>query len=271
MHFRAQLVVMVEEPTNSVTYGATFADVYDEWYGESDDLPAIVSLLSEDRPRRVLELGVGTGRIAIPLARHLREMSSGAETLVMGIDESPEMLALLARRDTAGLVRTVLGDMALGDSASGGTSLEQPAELFDLVVVSYNTLFNLGTADRQAMCITNAASRLAEQGRLILDCCIIDPDAPSEGESTEQRGGCTLHTHSTFDRATGRITGTTTSHHDDGRVVARPFSITYNSPQSLDEMCESAGLRLRARYASWQKTAFTDDSARHVSVYHNVR
>jgi len=252
---------MVEEPTNSVTYGATFADVYDEWYGESDDLPAIVSLLSEDRPRRVLELGVGTGRIAIPLARHLREGSSGAATLVMGIDESPEMLALLAHRDTAGLVRTVCGDMAL----------EQPAELFDLVVVSYNTLFNLGTADRQAMCITNAASRLAEQGRLILDCCIIDPDAPSEGESTEQRGGCTLHTHSTFDRASGRITGTTTSHHDDGRVVARPFSITYNSPQSLDEMCESAGLRLRARYASWQKTAFTDDSARHVSVYHNVR
>jgi len=261
MHFRAQLVVMVEEPTNSVTYGATFADVYDEWYGESDDLPAIVSLLSEDRPRRVLELGVGTGRIAIPLARHLREGSSGAATLVMGIDESPEMLALLARRDTTGIVRTVRGDMAL----------EQPAELFDLVVVSYNTLFNLGTADRQAMCITNAASRLAEQGRLILDCCIIDPDAPSEGESIEQRGGCMLHTHSTFDRATGRITGTTTSHHDDGRVVARPFTITYNSPQSLDEMCESAGLRLRARYASWQRAAFTDDSARHVSVYHNVR
>jgi len=189
----------------------------------------------------------------------------------MGIDESPEMLALLARRDTAGLVRTVLGDMTLGDSASGGTSLEQPAELFDLVVVSYNTLFNLTTLDRQAMCITNAASRLTEKGRLILDCCIIDPDAPSNGESIEQRGSCTLHTHSTFDRATGRITGTTTSHHDDGRVVARPFTITYTSPQSLDEMCESAGLSLRARYASWQRAAFTDDSARHVSVYHNVR
>jgi len=258
---------MVAEPT----YGATFADVYDEWYGESDDLRAVASLLGEGRPRRVLELGVGTGRIALPLARHLRETSPNAEILVVGVDESPEMLALLASRDTGGLVRRVLGDMVLSDTLLDNTAFDQPADMFDLVVVSYNTLFNLTTANRQAACIKNAAARLANDGRLILDCCIIDPDAPGEGESTEQRGDWTLHTRSTFDHATGRVAGTTTSRHKDGRVVARPFTITYTSPYSLDAMCESAGLRLHARHASWQRAEFTDDSARHVSEYRAAR
>ena len=75
----------------------------------------------------------------------------------------------------------------------------------------------------------------------------------------------------TFDAASGTVNGSITSRHDDGRVAVRPFTITYSSPDEIDAMCAEAGLSLVERRGSWQKTAFDDDSARHVSVYRNLR
>jgi SAM-dependent methyltransferase len=267
---------MPERPT----YGAAFADVYDEWYGASDDLKVVVDFLTSSQPRRVLELGVGTGRIAIPLAARLRATDESAT--VVGIDESPEMLALLATNDSGRLVHAVIGDMVD----------DQPNDSFDLVFVSYNTLFNVVERSRQQACITAAARRLSEGGRLVIDACVIDTsgaDASSSqsahdastqqhdastqqhGSSTEQRGAWQVHTETTFDAASGAVTGSITSRHQDGRVTVRPFTITYSSPREIDAMCATAGLTLVSRHGSWQKTAFDDDSARHVSVYRNLR
>ena len=174
---------MPEHPT----YGAAFADVYDEWYCTSDDLNAVVDLLTTWKPRRVLELGVGTGRIAIPLASRLRADDESA--IVVGVDESPEMLSLLATNDSGGLVRAVLGDMVD----------DQPHEVFDLVFVSYNTLFNVVERSRQRACIAEAAARLSDGGVLVIDGCVIDTSGVitsdtnasgniTSGASTEQRG-----------------------------------------------------------------------------------
>ena len=91
-----------------MTYGAAFADVYDEWYGQTDDLALVTALLGEHSPRRVLELGVGTGRVALAMAEIV--VSAGGH--VVGVDESPEMLSLLASKDPRGLVTLVSGDMA---------------------------------------------------------------------------------------------------------------------------------------------------------------
>ena len=245
--------------TGRPTYGAAFADVYDEWYADADDLPSVIALLAAHAPRRVLELGVGTGRIAIPLARHLAAQHDDAH--VTGIDESPEMLARLGTNDTAGLVRAVLGDMAH----------VIPEEQFDLVYVSYNTFFNLAEREQQARCLANAAAHMATGGRFVMDCCVIDESAPASGTTEMRRGEWSLRTTSTFDAATGVVDGETTSTHDDGRTVRRPFRIAYASPQLLDEMCASAGLALMQRFGAWQKTAFQPDSARHVSVYCNLR
>jgi SAM-dependent methyltransferase len=253
---------MPERPT----YGAAFADVYDEWYGASDDLKVVVNFLTSSQPRRVLELGVGTGRIAIPLAARLRAADESAT--VVGIDESPEMLALLATNDSGSLVHAVIGDMV--DN--------QPEDSFDLVFVSYNTLFNVVERSRQQACITAAARRLSEGGLLVIDACVIDTsgaDASSSqsahGVSSEQRGAWQVHTETTFDATSGAVTGSITSRHQDGRVAVRPFAITYSSPREIDAMCATAGLTLVSRHGSWQKTAFDDDSARHVSVYRNLR
>mgnify|MGYP006283661647 FL=1 len=257
---------MPEHPT----YGAAFADVYDEWYGTSDDLNAVVDLLTTWKPRRVLELGVGTGRIAIPLASRLRADDESA--IVVGVDESPEMLSLLATNDSGGLVRAVLGDMVD----------DQPHEVFDLVFVSYNTLFNVVERKRQRACIAEAAARLSDGGVLVIDGCVIDTSGVitsdtnasgniTSGASTEQRGPWHVHTETVFDAASGAVTGSITSRHEDGRVAVRPFTITYSSPEQIDSMCAAAGLTLVSRHGSWQKTAFDDDSARHVSVYRNLR
>ncbi|MGA1142792.1 MAG: class I SAM-dependent DNA methyltransferase [Ilumatobacteraceae bacterium] len=247
--------------SNPVTYGAVFADVYDEWYGASDDVNAVIDLLCEESPRSVLELGVGTGRIALALARALADRMAPRHARVEGIDESPEMLAILHAKDTTHRVRTHLGDMVR----------EQPAGPFDLVVCSYNTLFNLTDAQLQAECIANAATRLTPSGRLVIDACVIDPTAPASGREQHRRGPWALTTSTRFNPGTGAIHGVTVSTHDDGRVVERPFHLSYRAPNELDAMCSRVGLHLIARHSSWQKAPFDDSCARHVSVYRNVR
>ena len=252
---RAVLVTVASE----TTYGAAFADVYDEWYGESDDIDAIITFLVAGRPQRVLELGVGTGRIAVPLARALRDLGITAD--IIGVDESPEMIDHLSRRPDAELVRVVRGDMVD----------DQPVGPFNLILVSYNTLFNLVKRDRQFECIAGAARRLAPDGRLVVDACIIDPVAPSHGQSTRRRGTWTVDVESWYDRPTGALRSITTSTNDDGRVITRPTLLTYSTPDDIDSMCAAAGLTLASRHASWQKTIYNDSASRHVSVYRNVR
>lgn len=254
-HVRGQLVGMERD----ITYGAAFADVYDEWYGADDELDAAVAFLARYQPTRVLELGVGTGRLALPLAKALRDADPGSR--VVGVDESPEMLLVLGEKDRSGLVDVVAGDMV--DAQPGGP--------FDLVLLSYNTLFNLTDTERQARCITNVAHRLTTGGHFVIEACVIDDAAPRHGSTTMRRGGWTLVTESTFDPASGSLASTTVSTHDDGRTVRRPTRITYSSPQRIDDMCRSADLTLEARYSSWQTTVFNDDAARHVSVYRNLR
>ena len=240
-----------------MTYGAAFADVYDEWYGQTDDLALVTALLGEHSPRRVLELGVGNGRVALEMAEIV--VSPGGQ--VFGVDESPEMLSLLASKDPRRLVSLVRGDMAH----------DQPSSEFDLIFISYNTLFNLSDTTQQATCIENAASRLTPSGRLIIDACIIHPDAPTHGTTSEQRGDWHVHTTSSFDAATGIVQGTTVSTHNDGHRVQRPWRIAYQSPAAIDAVCTRAGLSLLARHASWHKAPFTDDAQRHVSVFGNLR
>ena len=255
-----------------LTYGAAFADVYDEWYGDDTEtaatLHALAELVSHLRAPRVLELGAGTGRLAIPLAAAL------PTGVVIALDESPEMLQILRTRLSdadapAGTVIVVEGSMV--DLAALSTHGAVAGEPFDLVFASYNTFFNLHVPGDQARCLAAVARRLHPLGVVVLDAFVAGSQAPQHATTSERRGDWTLHTTTDFDAATGLIIGSTHSTHRDGREVVRPWRIRYHSPKQLDELCAAAGFALASRYGSWQKSTFTIDDARHVSIYQLVR
>ena len=134
------------------TYGASFADVYDDWYGTISDVDATVAALSRLAGRGlVVELGVGTGRIALPLA------ADGAT--VIGIDASPDMLARLRAKPHADRVCVTVADMAELPLAAGRAGL---------VFAAFNTFFNLPDAAAQRRALTEVARVLAPGGRFVV-------------------------------------------------------------------------------------------------------
>lgn len=231
-------------------YGDGMADVYDEWYAHHDPGPAVDRLSRMAGTGRVLELGVGTGRLAVPLA------ATGAE--VHGVDASPAMLERLRARPGSGAVHAVLGDMAD----------EQPTGPFDLVFVAANTFFCLDTEDAQRRCLIHAARRLAPQGVFVLEAFVPD-DRIEQGGSVEVRrveATRVVLFVNMFDPASQRATGQHVDISEQG-VRLRPSRIRYATPGQLDAMAADAGLRLRERWADWSATPFTRESTAHVSVY----
>jgi predicted O-methyltransferase YrrM len=258
--------------TKNLTYGAAFADVYDEWYGDDAETAATVhalsDLVSHVATPRVLELGAGTGRLAMPLATAL------PAGVVVALDESPEMLQILRSRiahadPSVGNVTVVEGNMA--DLAALSTLDTAAGESFDLVFASYNTFFNLHELGDQPRCLAAVAQRLRPEGIVVIDAFVASGEAPQHATTNETRGEWTLQTTTDFDPVTGLIVGNTHSSHRDGREVTRPWRIRYQSPTQLDVLCAKAGLKLTARHGSWQKSSFSDDAARHISAYQHVR
>ena len=155
------------------SYGDAFADVYDDWYeGISDVDLTVVELLDLAGSGPVLELGVGTGRIAVPLA----EAGLAIGVTVVGIDASEAMLARLAWRDPGGLVTPIHGDMRS----------DLPDGPFGLVFAAYNTLFNLTDEGAQARCFADVADRLRPGGRFVIEAFVPD-DPPPRGDSVTVR------------------------------------------------------------------------------------
>lgn len=243
------------------TYGEAFADVYDEWYHGVSDVEATVTDLLAFTPvgGRILELGVGTGRLAVPLA------VAGAPigVSVTGVDSSPAMLAKLAVRDTDGLVTAVLGNM-VGDAPPGP---------FHVAFVAYNTLFNLTGDHEQAACFTAMAQRLAPRGCFIVEAFV--PDEPFRaGDEVSVRNLASNRVVLSVTKylperqgAEGQFIEFT----ETGGVRLRPWAIRYATPEQLDTFARAAGFELEHRWESFGDAAstvrFDEHSNRHVSVY----
>ncbi len=247
-------------------YGRAFADVYDEWYGpDGDGDTAAARLVALAGPAgRVLELGVGTGRLALPLA--------AAGLRVTGIDASPEMLAVLESKPGADAVTTVLADMARLDDTLA------PAFRFDLVVCAFNTLFLLPSSDAQQQCLDGAARRLDPGGLLVIDA--LAPEGSHEdaleGVEAAPTGDITVGrvevdrvtlVVTRHDRAGQTIAGQHVDLTDSGGVRLRPWFVHYLYPEQLDSMAGRAGLTLMSRHADWDGATFGSECSRHVSVY----
>lgn len=240
-------------------YGRSFADVYDTWYAEvpTDDLVLFVS----DRippGATVLELGVGTGRVAIPLA--------AAGFRVIGIDSSNEMLDRLRAKDGAAAVDTLLGDCSDPDTFPVGSA--------DAVLAVYNLLFNLvGDAD-QERCLQGAARALRPGGVVVIEAFV--PDAPDADETSARRRDLVTRSvgpdgvvliATDADPATGIVSGSHIEITDTGTRL-RPWSVRPFVPAAIDTMARATGLELVERYEDFGGRPFVDDtSSHHVSVY----
>lgn len=231
-------------------YGARWAEFYDEWHeGLMDNEGAVAVIAELGGP--VLELAVGTGRLAIPLAER------GLE--VVGVDISEEMLAQLRAKPGAERVETIVGDM---------TTVRLDRE-FDVVLLAYSSLFVLGTQEAQVQLFRNAADHLRPGGRFVLETWVVE--APSGG--TQQR---LVVSKIEPDRMilTAGLLDPVTSFYNGTWVVLGPSGAKFYpiqgrhvSHHEMDLMAQLAGFELEDRWGDWKRGPFTAQSRLHVSIY----
>jgi SAM-dependent methyltransferase len=233
------------------TYDEACAEVYDQWFGSSEE--AAIDFLAElAGSGRVLELGIGSGLLALPLAARGIELH--------GIDLSPAMVARLRAKPGGEAIPVTLGSFA--DMAVEGE--------FSLIFVAYNTFFALPSQDEQVRCFQNVAAHLADGGAFVLEAFV--------PQSANFTGGLKVTA------VTDERIGLKVSEHDPVRqrlksqhVVIRnqeirlyPVEVRYAWPAELDLMARIAGLRLRHRWSNWSRTEIGPHSERHISVYEKI-
>jgi len=238
-------------------FGEREAARYDELTADMFD-PAVVAptvdLLAElTAGGRALELGIGTGRIALPLAE--RGVS------VAGIDSSEPMVARLREKPGAEDI-----DVAIGDFSTTRVDGE-----FALVYLVFNTIFNLKTQDAQVGCFQNAADHLAPGSVFVIENGVPDLQRLPFGDSIRVIGAARdRFSFDIYDVVTQKLT----SQHfflDGERVTSWPVEGRYVWPSELDLMARLAGLTLRDRWAGWNREPFTSVSEKHISVWEKGR
>lgn len=231
-------------------FGRLWAADYDG-PGNPDPAPAVDFLADLADGGPVLELAIGTGRMALPLAER--------GLTVHGVEASEEMLAQLRAKPGGDQIPVVVADMA--DVPVSGE--------FRLAYLVFNTLFNLVDAERQADCFRNVARVLSPGGAFVIETFVPDPRDFDADEQVQVRAvtedSATIRLHR-YDRPAQRFIRQTITFDAEG-VHLKPFAMRYAWPHQIDEMAQQAGLRLTERYADWHRRPFDADSRAHISVY----
>ena len=232
------------------TYGDHLADVYDEWFASYEDA-AIDALTELAQEGRVLELGIGTGRVALPLA------ARGIE--IYGIDASEAMVSKLRARPRGDSIRVTMGNFA---------DVEVEGE-FSLVYIVFNTFFALLKQEEQVRCFRNVAVHLAEGGTFVIEAFVPDMKRFTGGQEVRAHAVTTEHVSiqvSQHNPARQRVKGQFVVLRND-HIKLYPVEIRYCWPSELDLMAQLAGLRLRHRWGTWMRGEFNATSEKHISVY----
>jgi SAM-dependent methyltransferase len=234
-------------------FGERVAASYDEPDGEMSDPAAIdatAGVLARLAGRgRALEFGIGTGRIALPLA------ARGVP--VHGIDLSRAMVARLRAKPGGDAIGVTIGDFAA--TRVDGT--------FSLVYLVFNTIMNLTTQEAQVACFANAAAHLEPGGCFLIEVGIPELRKLPPGQTavpfqvSPARWAFDIYDVATQAMSSNYIELT------DGRAEHRSIPFRYVWPSELDLMALMAGLRLRDRWSGWHAEPFTSESTAHVSVW----
>jgi SAM-dependent methyltransferase len=211
--------------------------------------PAVRFLAGLAGTGAALELGIGTGRIAIPLRRR--------GVRVHGIDLSPHMVAELRAKPGSDDIGVTVGDFAT--TRVGGT--------FTLAYLVRNTITNLTSQDEQVACFANVAAQLEPGGRFVIEVYVPELRRLPPGE--------TIHAFTVTPSHLGFeeyevATQIAVSHHywvSDGQLETYSTPHRYVWPSELDLMARLAGLALRERWSDWNRSPFTSDSRSHLSVW----
>ena len=226
---------------------------YDESAAEMFDSaivdPVIDFLVELAGSGRALELGIGTGRIALPLAQR--------GVPVHGIELSKAMVARLRAKPGGEDIGVTIGDFAT--TTVDGT--------FAVAYLVFNTIMNLTTQAAQVACFRNVAAQLEPGGCFVIEVGVPGLQRLPPGETIQA-----FHVSETrwgLDEYDVARQGLTSHHFEivDGRLERFSAPFRYAWPSELDLMAELAGMRLSERWSGWKREPFTSDSRRHVSVW----
>jgi SAM-dependent methyltransferase len=234
-------------------FGERVAEHYDARYTYLSD-PAVVDpivafLADLARDGAALEFGIGTGRIALPLAQR--------GVRVNGIELSEAMVARLRAKPGAEQIGVTIGDF----------SRTTVKAMFSVAYLVANTIMNLTTQDEQVACFRNAAAHLEPGGFFVIEVLVPGLQRLPPGEMFQPFD--VSPTHLGFDEYDVARQGLVSHHYwiADGKVEALSPPFRYVWPSELDLMARLAGMTLRERWSGWKREPFTSDSTKHVSVW----
>jgi SAM-dependent methyltransferase len=248
MHRSGISVHRMEPQINAADYDDMIQ--YASHPAETDETVAGLVRLVEPGSR-VLELGLGTGRLAIPLA---------AEDLeVHGVELDAAMVEQLRQKPGADRVQVHVGDMS------------QPlgAGQFDLIVIAFGTLFALPSQEDQVRCFQSAAAQLTDGGRFVVEALVPQPGTYTDGRKVtvaEVDEDKVILNVGSLDPVGQTLTSQQVVL-SGGDVRLFPNRIRYAWPAELDLMARLAGMQLSARWSTWHRSPFGERSPRHISVY----
>jgi SAM-dependent methyltransferase len=237
------------------TYGDRIAEHYDDWYADlsfGGDLAATVTFLKAlAGGGPALELGIGTGRVALPLLE--------ADVEVHGIDASDAMLERLRAKPRGAEIPTTVGDFRAFDLG----------RRFPLAYVVFNTFFGLQTQDEQVDAFRAVAEHLEPGGAFVMEAFMPDPSRFERGQRVgvvdvdvdEVVLEASMHDPVEQRTRSQRVVMTPAG------IRLYPVVIRYAFPSELDLMARLAGLRLLERWGDWDRTPLDASSAKHVSVW----
>lgn len=236
------------------TFGELNAEGYDRMYEDAmatETHDCVERLLELAGGGRVLELAIGTGRVALPLAAR--------GLAVYGVEASEEMVSKLREKPGGRAIPVKIGDMA--EVRVPGT--------FDLIYLVFNTIFNLTTQEAQVRCFKNAARHLTANGVFVVETVV--PDFTEYVGGQRMKGSWTKIGSARFEIAIhDRINQTVAFQRimiSENGTQMTPHFMRYAWPSELDLMAQLAGLERRERWAWWDRSPFTSYSKSHVTVY----